>query len=386
MNMWNIGYRNLMHRKSMTALALIGLILGVATVITLVSITTGIRNMVIERTSETKGIIIYGNDQTHGSILPKLSMNDVSKVEKINGVRNVCPRVIYFPKSIEGVFHDASSIDSSFKTTVIGVRPQSETKKLSGPLTTRGNIIRGRYLLPTDSKTVVLGAEIANDYKKTVGSSFKIDGEKFTVVGIAKTGLKKTDNMALITYWDAEELAGLDKDIVTMAFVEADNPSDISKITNLIKARLPRIRVISTEEFAEVFSELLNNVGAFLWAISGIAAIVAAVNIINTMLMSIMEREKEFGVMRAIGWTAGDVIKLVMVESIIIGVVGGIFGVVLGTIAVEVIKTILNIRMLVDATLAIEAWAFSVIIGTVAGAYPAWKASKLNPLEAIRSE
>ena len=384
MGMWHIGYRNLTQRKSMTALALVGLILGVATVVTLVSISTGIQNLVTERTAETKGVTILQADQSFGPIFSHIGLDDIAKIEKTVGVKNVCPRVVYLPKSIEGVFNEASDI--SFSGTVIGVRPQSEARKLIGPLTMKGDIIRGRYLKQSDSKTVVLGIEIADEYRKTVGSSFKIDGEKFTVVGIAETGLSEGDNTVTIPYWDAQDLAGLHSDIVSTAFVEVENTNDLSRMADIIEARVSGIQAISTEEFAELLSGLLSNVDAFLWAISGIAALVAAVNIINTMLMSIMERERELGVMRAIGWTGDDVIKLVMVESILIGVTGGVFGVIVGAVAVEVIKAILGTRMLVDATLAIEAWTFSVIIGTVAGVYPAWRASKLNPLEAIKSE
>ncbi|MFC2174473.1 ABC transporter permease [archaeon] len=381
-----IAYKNLTQRKSMTALALIGLILGVATVVTLVSISTGIQNLVTERTAETKGVMVLEADQSFGPIFSKIELSDIEKIEKTVGVKNVCPRVMYLPKSIEGTFNDASDLSSSFSGAVIGVRPESESRKLIGPLTTTGDIVRGRFLSPSDSKTVVLGIEIADEYNKAVGSTFKIDGEKFKVVGISETGVQEGDNAVLISYKDAQDLGGLDNNIVSAAFVEVDNPDDVTRMADIIEARVSGVQAISTEEFADLLGGLLSNVEAFLWAISAIAAAVAAINIINTMLMSIMERERELGVMRAIGWTGDDVIKLVMVESILIGVAGGIIGVVVGIIAVEVIQVLIDIRMLVDASLAVRAWAFSVSIGTLAGVYPAWRASKLNPLEAIKSE
>ncbi len=386
MGMWNLGFKNLKQRKSMTALALIGLILGVATVVTLVSISTGIQSMVTEQTAETKGVMVLEADQSFGPIFSKIDMSDIQKIEKTAGVKNVCPRIMYIPKSVNGKFHDAADISGTFSGSVIGVRPESEARKLIGPLTSPGDIIRGRALIASDQKAAVIGVELAEDEDKFVGSIFKIDGEKFKVVGISETGVAETDQQIMIPLKDAKDLAGLDNDIVSAAFVEVDDPSKISRMADIIEARVSGVQAISTEDFAEMIGGMLESMESFLWAISGIAAAVAAINIINTMLMSIMEREKELGVMRSIGWTGDDVIKLIMVESILIGVAGGIVGVLIGTIAVEVIQVVIDINMLVDASLAIRAFLFSVSLGTIAGVYPAWKASKLNPLEAIKGE
>ncbi|MBN3036994.1 MAG: FtsX-like permease family protein, partial [Candidatus Diapherotrites archaeon] len=107
---------------------------------------------------------------------------------------------------------------------------------------------------------------------------------------------------------------------------------------------------------------------------------------INTMLMSVMERMKEFGVLRSMGWTSDDVMKLIVAESALIGLGGGVIGSVLGLTVVEIAKSVIDIPMRVTPELWAAAMAFSLVSGLLGGIYPAWKAGKIDPLEAIRTE
>ena len=116
---------------------------------------------------------------------------------------------------------------------------------------------------------------------------------------------------------------------------------------------------------------------------SSIAVFVAGIGILNTMLMSVLERTKEFGVLKAVGWTEEDIIVLVLSESFLLGVIGAIIGTLSGAIVVEIAKHYLGIPMAISTNLVIYAWCFSIIVGVLGGIYPAWRASKLDPIEAI---
>jgi putative ABC transport system permease protein len=371
----------------MTALALIGLVLGVATIVTLVSVSTGVQGLVKEQTGQVKGIMIMEEGESMGPFYSTVGMDDLRKIEGIAGVRNVCPRVMYFMTSIDGEPVGVMGTGGmAMPGMVFGVSPEREARKRIGPLTTPGEITRGRYLLPSDSRAAVVGVTFADDHNKVVGSSLEIDGVKFRVVGIYETGMQEVDSYVYVPLGEAQDLAGKGHDMVSAAFVELDNPDEINRMADIIEARVNGIKATSTEQFGEMLAGVLANIESFLWVISAIAALVAGINIINTMLMSIMEREQELGVMRAIGWTGEDVIRLVMAESVLTGIGGGLVGLAVGVVMVEIVKAILGIPMLVDAELAVEAVAFAVAVGTLGGAYPAWRASKMDPLMAIRGE
>jgi putative ABC transport system permease protein len=384
--MWHVATRNLIQRKSMTALALVGLVLGVATIVTLVSISVGIQSLVSEKIGETKGVMVMQKDSTMGPFFSLISMEDVKKIESIAGVRNVCPRIMFFPSKVEGKFTSMTSGNPMDNGIVAGVDSARESMKRIGPLPVSGTITRGRFLLPSDKAAAVLGKKIADNYKKAVGSSIEINGEKLRVVGIFETGTKQTDSYILMPLSEAQQLTGLASDKVRAAFVEVEDTNQITHMANIIEAKVQGVDAVSTEQVGQMISGLLSNVEAFLWVISGIAAIVAGINIVNTMLMSIMEREQELGILRAVGWTQDDIIMLIMAESILLGIAGGVVGVAFGAGLVEVIKSVLGIHMLVDAPLAAEACAFALAVGTLGGVYPAWRASRLDPLEAVRGE
>ena len=383
LNLLRVAVKGLVQRKTMTALALVGLILGVGTIVTLVSVTTGVQSLVSEKTGEAKGIMITEKDSALGPFYSLVDMSDIEKIEKMPGIRNVCPRVTHIAKSIDGKF---ITMGMGMQGIIIGVEPARESAKRIGPIVSKGNIIGGRFLLQTDRKSAVVGKNIADDYNKGVGSSLKIDGTKFKVVGVYETGTTQTDSYIIIPIGEARTLEGLDNSKIRSAFIELDNPHMASEMVSAIEARDSSLQAISTEEFGQMLGGLLENVGAFLWAISALAALVAGVNIINTMLMSIMERERELGIMRAIGWTREDIMVLIVAESLVIGIVGGVVGICVGVVAVALVRGILDIPMLVDVGLAVEAMLFAVAIGGLGGMYPAWRASLLNPLDVIKGE
>ena len=108
--------------------------------------------------------------------------------------------------------------------------------------------------------------------------------------------------------------------------------------------------------------------------------------IVNTMLMSVMERQKEIGVLKAVGWTSDDVLKLVLTESLLLGVIGGIIGCVIGSLVVIAINDAVDFTLSLTASNIVGAFAFAVFAGVAGGMYPAWRISQVDPIEAIRME
>ena len=121
-------------------------------------------------------------------------------------------------------------------------------------------------------------------------------------------------------------------------------------------------------------------------AVAAIAAIVAGVGILNTMLMSVVERFKEIGALKAVGWTNNDIMKMILYESALIGIFGGILGILAGIFVAGSIESLAGLTTAVGVGLILQAFLFALFIGVFAGLYPAYAASKMDPVEALRAE
>ncbi len=146
------------------------------------------------------------------------------------------------------------------------------------------------------------------------------------------------------------------------------------------------VEVRSPEDWAEQFAEFSGDLELFLTMISAVGFLIAVLSILNTMLMSVMERTGEFGILRAMGWKRSEVMQLVMSESAVIGLTGGIVGVILGTLASLVANEVWPDRLSLHVSLGLALFAFvmSTLLGVAGGLYPAWKAARLSPMDAIR--
>ena len=146
------------------------------------------------------------------------------------------------------------------------------------------------------------------------------------------------------------------------------------------------VEVRSPEDWAEQFDTFSGDLDLFLTMISAVGFLIAVLSILNTMLMSVMERISEFGILRAMGWTRHEVMQLVMSESAVIGLAGGIVGVILGTTAAAVANQVWpdKLHLHVSLGLALFAFLMSTLLGIAGGLYPAWKAARLSPMDAIR--
>jgi putative ABC transport system permease protein len=381
--MYKLAFRNLFTKKSRTALALVGLIIGVVTIISLVSITEGIKYLVSETVGEMSGVMIV-EEGAFGAPWSELSVGHKDDIKGIPGVRLIAPRVMKVAERIEG--GGAFLAGSMGMTMIVGLDPATESMKKMGPLHLKADIIKGRALQPTDTKAVVIGKMIADDYDKTVGSKIDIEDEDFLVVGIYDTGSPFTNGQILMPINEAQDIFDLDSDTVSAFFVEIYNPNQADSIARRIEFKLDDVVAMSTASFGEQIGAMLANVDAFLWAVSIASAIVAGIGIINTMLMSVMERTKEFGVLRSVGWTRDDLMKLIILESSFLGIGGGLIGGLIGVLIVEVAKEAVGTPMYVTPMLFTQAFIFAVAMGIIGGLYPAWRASKLEPIQALRGK
>jgi putative ABC transport system permease protein len=252
----------------------------------------------------------------------------------------------------------------------------------------------GRYLAPEDrgKRNIVISKKISEEYRsasgrpRQVGDTLSIGGKPFTVIGIYETGSMLLDTTIVMDIETARELLGIPKEAVSCFYVETDDPARLDEVSRAIEAADSRLDSRRISEFKTPFGAILDRLDQLLFLTIGMALLVGAVGIVNTMLMSTTERFVEFGVMRTNGWSRRHVLGLVTAESATLGLMAGALGCVLAIGGVTVANQFLDggLHLLVTPRLAGLGLALSLVTGTLGGLYPAWRASRLVPMDAIR--
>jgi putative ABC transport system permease protein len=385
------------ERKTRVFLNVLGIMIGIAAMTALISITMG---MSLEITQQLdlfgpKTITVTRSTGGGQTIRGPLTLRDVTRIESISGVALASPLIQRKREIHLGGYSDW--------VVVRGVIPEDYTQLFPSV-----ELTEGRFLQRGDRSSVVLGAHIAHPSHleepiAQIGSRItiasNIDGEEKTltlrVSGILTemgSGVLSPDDQVLITLSTAQKLFETGNTI-SFLLIEVQEIESIDSVVGEINDKLGEgINVISSSFVLETIGRVTNTISTVLGGIAGISLIVAGVSIINTTIISILERTREIGVMMALGAKSRDVLLLFLIESSLTGLLGGvigtIFGIVLSQFTSFIATSFLDISL--PAVLSLEmillGLVFAVLAGTIAGLYPAHKASKLHPVEALRYE
>jgi putative ABC transport system permease protein len=326
---------------------------------------------------------------------------DLADIKRINGVKWTDAR-------ISGISNVEYGGEKQY-VQINGVNP-TDFQRVSGDVP----ISDGRMLKESDKRACVVGRTVAENIFGHIhlNSSLKIGEKEFKVVGISERGgstnLFPVDSSILITDKDAKDLFG--EVTISTVFVKVKDAREADKIANEIKEGMDRNHrsknftlVMTISQFKEIFEIIISMLGLFLGAIVAISLIVAALFTMSTMFMSIMERTHEIGVMKAIGAKNSNILSLFISETLIISAIGGAVGCLLGGgaswVFIRLISSPWFIRFIgssqaIDIPVPINripeiilaGMSIAIIVGVLSGLYPAWKASKMSPAEAVRYE
>lgn len=387
--------RSLASQRARTALTMLGIVIGVALIVALISISLGMQASIgeqMQKIGANKLSIFPEGYLSLGTPKDYVPLREV-ELEEIRSIAGVVQAVPHFMRAITIEYRGEKR-----STVVMGDSEEGlEMAKRLGVY----RIHAGRFYRTEESGAILFGYHLAkNSFSSevTVGSYVKVNGRKFQVVGILREmGSKEDDSSAFLPIDAARDLFDA-RDEITAIFVEVESEKRIDEVSRNVEERLKKLRggkdfaVKSTKQMAEQIVKIMTIISFVLGGIAGVSIVVGSVVIMNTMLTSVIERTQEIGVMKATGAKNASIVRIFLVESALLGIMGGSIGVFLGAAFSKVVELLgkeylgASFTTLVSAELVASVLLFSLVLGVLSGLYPAYRASKLNPVDALRYE
>src|SRR5215204_3880246 len=370
MTFFTIVLRGLLRRPVRTGLTLLGISIGIAAVVALVGISRGFEKSWTEG-MKTRGTDIVVNSMG-SSITPKPF--DAAAAERI--------------KTLPGIANTASLLVDfmSVETADMMIVSAREWGAFNW-----GNlkIVQGRMPQSGTERAVVLGTNAAEALKKKIGDPLQLETEELTVVGIVDGGAV-VENAAVILSLELFQKMTGNEGKISVIDVQAKpgTTSDgLRQLSDQINQLIPEAKAVAASDHIRS-SQAFRMINAMSWGTSLLAVLVGVLGVTNTMMMTVFERKQEICILLAIGWRRLRIMRMILMESALLGLFGGIGGVILGAVGVQFLEKAPAIRGLlasdVSAALLITGVAIAMVVGVLSGLYPAWRSSRLSPSLALQ--
>ena len=361
--------KNPFRRKTSALLSIVGIPIGIIVIVALGGITDGLVNS-FEDTIHAGGADFQISGKETGDSAYGTNTIDANWTDKIANVEGVDKA---FP-----IYVVLTSVGDDYMNTLIGIDPAgTELADIS--------MKEGR-IFEDGADEVILGEIYADDNDYKVGDTIEVNHEDFEVVGIYESG---DSNMAGGVFTSISRVGELmdDEDSISNIYVKVDKGVDAQVVADRIDEKYgDDITTITSVMEMEQMADMLNMLQASTWAISLLAIVVGGLGIINTMLMSVFERTREIGVLKAVGWSNRKILTMIVGESLVITIVSAIVGSIIGFSACTLLGPQMGIEPLFTPKIFAQAFAIAIVVGIIGGIYPALKAVRLPPTDALRYE
>ena len=392
-DLFHITFENFKNRKSRTAFTILGLSIGIGAILFLVSLGYGLQHMLLERITTAESLLTFTVASPDPDLI-SLNKNTLTEIEKLKNVERVSPKAV-FPGQV--------SLGELTSETSINL--------IDYNYFTLGGIIaqEGRFFKEDRDKEVVVNSSIAEllnlKPEQVIGETlyftfFILEGDNGSEVSVIEVergfqvvGVIDGTGVPGEIYLDREELLEIPVQEYQLAKVKMYDEKGMDFVRE--ELIVMGFMVSALSDIIVQANQIFGVIQLVLGIFGVVALVVAAIGLINTMTISLLERTSDIGIMRSIGSSPGDIKKIFLIESTIIGFLGGLVGIIIGFLGAKIFNILINILARTLGGEAVSLFYYplwfiffiillSTAVGLIAGYWPAKKASKLNPLEALR--
>ena len=372
-----MAVRNIRKRKARTALTVLGIVVGVTAIVALTSVSEGMQLQMTEWIKSSMGADLIVTGTGSSEIMPEGKIPE-EYIETIIGLKDVksASGQLYVMGIAEGVSNLIQGVDLNAKLSHI-------------------TILHGAMFNKESVNEVVIGQKLGSRLDTGVGDHVTLSSESqssvFKIVGIFQTTSMMMDESCIVSLSSAQALFG-DEGQVSSVLVNLHDSIDASAVKSEIESLLSGVRVVEQSQVLENVKQGTGIIKTFLLMVASISMLVAGIGIMNTMFISVIERRRDIGIMKAVGMSRFKILCAFLSESILLGILGGLVGCVSG-VAVSKIAESLSARFY-EVTMAVQfspktlvfGFFFALALSTLSGLYPCWRATSYRPVECLRFE
>lgn len=381
-----LALKNIVSNKMRSILTMIGIIIGISSVIILVSLVSGSTKSITDQVQSLGTNLI--SVSVNNNAKKKIQLEDMDEIKAIAGVKQAAPSTNVSATVKNGKYSQQTSV----------------TGTTASFMEIRGmKIAHGRFLSDLDmdnrNKVAVLGSNIAQELfgvANPVNQEFQVNGNSFKVVGVLEAQGSSmgsnTDDLVIIPVTRAVTM-GKNRSINTI-FIEANSDSQVDTVKNTVDAYFNRklksgdnktYNIMSQKQLLDTMGSITQSLTLLLAGIAAISLVVGGIGVMNVMLVSVSERTKEIGIRKAMGGKRRNILFQFLVEALVLSSLGGVLGILLG-VGVGSLMKVFGLTAVFSPQVILLSFSFSMAVGLVFGIFPAYKASKLRPIDALRYE